>query len=82
MIGSFLRGRLKAELAAGLFDEAVALAVAGDQLRTDVLVVAHAGTCRDEFADNDILFQADERIHFVFDRRLRKDARRLLERSC
>ena len=63
-------------------DERVAFAMSRNQLRAHVLVIAHARTCGNEFADDDVFLQADERVDLVFDRRLRKDARRLLERSC
>src|SRR5439155_1728066 len=49
-------------------------------LHPDVPVPAHAGTRRDELADDDVLLQTEQRIAPRADGRLREHARGLLER--
>src|SRR4029077_6351169 len=50
-------------------------------LELDVLVAIHTSTRRDEVTDDDVLLEAKEIVLRTADRRIREDARGLLERS-
>ena len=55
------------------------IAVAARSLYGDVLVILHARTCGDEFPDDDVLFETDERIALGADGCLGEHAAGLLE---
>ena len=45
----------------------------------DLAVAAHARTSRDEFTDDDVFFEAQERVDLAFDSRIGQDTGRFLE---